>query len=464
MTIKSRAELEAHFKNGQRPSEEHFAELIASMLNKRDDQFHGRWKPGTAYHTGDVVIYARALWEVSDDGSGGELEICSEEPPGPDNGDWHLLVIPIADDDWFLVDLEADETSGDAEEGDQEPVPATMHANLRVVRVGIGTDAPLAYLDVLDPERGRLLFDGCERPGPVLRIVRLDGEEAQHYLAAWLEQRASLVTDAPEGFALRAGDRHERFCERSEGEEGPPLVAVKLDGKVGIGTGEPYARLEVTNGKSGRFLFNLDRKVNPALGIVNLRPGCRENYVASGVDNDVAIFVTDSDFGFLFRAGGESGTDDHEIDINQGRDLVAILPDGKGKVGIGRQPGDYQLDVDGLARAYGFYVDTDEKSLTKVEPLCHVLHKLCELRPVSFEWHPSTELDSPGTRIGLVAHEVEDVFPEVVTTNHDRRKAVAYHALVPVLIKAVQEQASTIDALQARLEKLEERVAALETS
>ncbi len=463
MTIKSRKELEAHFKNGKRPAQEHFADLIWSMLNKRDDQFHGRWRAGIAYRTGDVVIYDRALWEVSDDGSGGERKICSKLPPDPDNDDWRSLVIPVEDEDWYLVDLEPD--ASPPEEGDQEePVPATMHANPRVVRVGIGTDQPEAYLDVLDPERGRLLFNGCERPGPMLRLVRLDTQDVQHYLAAWLEQRASLITDAPEGFALQAGDQHQDFCDRAGGEEGPPLVAVKLDGKVGIGTGEPYTRLEVTNGRSGRFLFNLDRKVNPALGIVNLRPGCRENYLASGVDNDVAIFVTDSECGFLFRAGGESGTDDHEIDINQGRDLVSIMPDGKGKVGIGRQPGDYQLDLDGLARAYGFYVDTDEKNLTDVEPLCSVVERLCQLRPVSFEWDASTDLDSPGRKIGLVAHEVEDIFPEVVTTNKNpRRKSVAYHALVPVLIKAVQEQARTIDRLQNRLEKLEERVAALET-
>lgn len=462
MKNKSRAELEAHFKQGRRPSEEHFAELIWSMLNKTDDQFHGRWKAGTTYRTGDVVIYARALWEVSDDGSGGELEICSQEPPGPDNGDWRMLVIPVEDEDWFLVDLESDEPPEEAEEADQEPVPATLHANPRVVRVGIGTDAPLAYLDVLDRERGRLLFDGCERPGPVLRVVRLDGEEAQHYLAAWLERRASLVTDAPEGFELRAGDRHEEFCQRSEGEEGPPLVAVKLDGRVGIGTGEPCARLEVTNQKSGRFLFNLERKVNPALGIVNLRPGSRENYLATGVDNLRAVFVTDSDYGFLFRAGGESGTDDHEIDINQGKKLVWILPDGKGKLGIGRQPGDYQLDLSGLARSYGYYVDSDEANLAEVEPLCHVLGKLCELLPKTFEWDVSTDVDSPGKKIGLVAHEVEEVFPEAVKTNNDGTQAVECSALVAVLVKAVQEQASTLDAMQTRLEELEERLAALE--
>ncbi len=467
MMLKSRTELEANFKNGMRPSQTHFAELITSTLNKRDDQFLGRWKAGTTYRTGDIVVYERALWEMTDDGLGNEQEICSHEPPDTASKDWRSLVIPVEDSDWFLVDIESETPPPEeVEQGAEDSLPATMHANPRVVRVGIGTDAPIAYLDVLDEDRGRLLFDGCERPGPVLRLVRLDSEEAQHYLAAWVERCASLVTDAPEGFTFHGGEPHEEFCERSDGEKGPPLVAIKLDGRVGVGTEEPRARLEVTNKKSGRFLFNLDRKVNPALGIVNLRPGCRENYLATGVDNDVAAFVTDSDRGFVFRAGGESGTDDHEIDINQGRELFWILPHGKGQLGVGRYPDDYQLDVNGLARSFGFYVDTDRKNLTAVEPLCQVLDKLCELRPVTFEWDASTELEDQGTKIGLVAHEVEEVFPEAVKTNSNNKnpfKAIAYHALVPVLVKAVQEQKSAVDRMQSRLDELEKRIAVLES-
>jgi hypothetical protein len=461
MRLKGRTELEASFKNGMRPSQTHFAELIESTLNMRDDQFLGRWKAGTTYRTGDIVVYERALWEMTDDGQGGVQEICSHEPPGPDVADWRSLVIPADDSDWFLVDIEAD--TPPTEGAEEQPLPATMHANPRVVRVGIGTDAPIAYLDVRDERRGRLLFDGCERPGPVLRLVRLDSEEAQHYLATWVERYAALVTDAPEGFAFRRGDPHEEFCAHSEGEAGPPLVAIKLDGRVGIGTEEPGARLEVTNEKGGRFLFNLDRKVNPALGIVNLRPGGRENYLATGVDNDFAAFVTDSDYGFVFRAGGESGTNDHEVDINQGKKLVWILPHGKGQLGIGRQPDDYQLDVDGIARAYGLYIDTDESHLTAVEPLGYVLDKLGELRPVTFEWDASTGLDAPGPKIGLIAHEVDDVFPEAVKTDGFGTKAVAYHALVPVLVKAVQEQQSAIDRMRSRLDDLQERIAALES-
>ncbi len=448
--LKTRKELEASFKNGMRPSQTQFAELILSLVNKRDDQFFGRWRSGTTYRPGDIVIWERALWEMVYD-----EEICSREPP--DEPYWRPLIVPSEDEDWFLVDLDEDD-SGKGVGSRADHPPATMHANPRVVRVGIGTEKPNAFLDVCDQDRGQMLFDGCERPGPVLQLVHLDCHEIQHYLAAWVEEYASFVTDAPEGFAFHAGDSHTEFCRRKRGEDDTPLVAIKLDGRVGIGTEDPGERLEVTNGKSGRFLFNLDCKVNPALSIVNLRPGYKVNYLATGVDNDVAAFVTDSEYGFLFRAGGEAGEDDHEVDINQGRELVSILPDGQGKVGIGRQPQDYQLDVHGLSRVHAIYVDTNERNLDEVEPIGEVMERLCELRPVTFEWDEATKLEDPGRKIGLVAHEVDDIFPEAVKTNNDRTKAIAYHSLVAVLVKAIQEQQADYRCLERRLKRLEEHL------
>ena len=467
MKLKGRTELKARFKNGMRPSQTHFEDLITSMLNQRDDQFLGRWQSGTTYRAGDIVIHKRAFWELTDgdgDGNGdGVREICALHPPGLDNPDWRSLVIPVEDSDWFLVDLsDAGLGSEQQQQTDDDPL-ATMHANPRVVRVGIGTDAPTAYLDLLDAGRGRLLFNGCKRPGAVLCLVDLDPEQAQHYLAAWVQNSAALVTDAPEGFALHAGQAYPAFCDNTDGEQDPPLMVVKLDGRVGIGTDAPRTHLEVTDNKSGRFSFNLDCKVNPALSIVNQRPGCRENYLVIGADNDVAALVTDSDYGFVFRAGAESGVNDSELDINQGRELLWILPQGRGKVGIGRQPENYQLDVNGVVRGFGFFVDTDERNLCVIKPLAPVLDKVCDLRPVSFEWAESTGLDEPGRKIGLVAHEVEDIFPEVVKTHADRSKALSQDALVPVLVKAIQEQQATIEGLQARLDQFEQRLAALES-
>jgi hypothetical protein len=68
-------------------------------------------------------------------------------------------------------------------------------------------------------------------------------------------------------------------------------------------------------------------------------------------------------------------------------------------------------------------------------------------------------------QIGVVAQELETVFPLMVDENADRdedgnllettTKGVKYSVFVPMLIKAIQEQQATITALTARITALE---------
>ena len=84
MTLKNRTELKSLFQNKSYLSASHFAELITSLLNKKDDQFYGVWKPGQTYQKGDVVYYEGALWEMK-----AEKEICAQDGQQPGkSADW----------------------------------------------------------------------------------------------------------------------------------------------------------------------------------------------------------------------------------------------------------------------------------------------------------------------------------------------------------------------------------------
>lgn len=50
--------------------------------------------------------------------------------------------------------------------------------------------------------------------------------------------------------------------------------------------------------------------------------------------------------------------------------------------------------------------------------------------------------------MGLIAQEVEEIVPEVVRTQTDGRKAVAYSSLIPLLIEALKEQQNKIVELE----------------
>jgi len=60
-----------------------------------------------------------------------------------------------------------------------------------------------------------------------------------------------------------------------------------------------------------------------------------------------------------------------------------------------------------------------------------------------FQWKESGE-----SAIGVIAQEVEEVFPEVVHVNEDGLKTVSYGNLVAVLIEAVKELRQEVKELK----------------
>ena len=78
--------------------------------------------------------------------------------------------------------------------------------------------------------------------------------------------------------------------------------------------------------------------------------------------------------------------------------------------------------------------------------------KINQLRGVTWEWKddaPEEAKEQPG--MGVIAQEVERVFPDLVETDEQGLKKVNYEGLIAPLIEAVKE-------LDARLRALEERM------
>ncbi len=113
------------------------------------------------------------------------------------------------------------------------------------------------------------------------------------------------------------------------------------------------------------------------------------------------------------------------------------------------------------------FVPSDARLKTNITPLTHVLEKLEQLRGVSFEWNEAAASltgHTPGQRdIGVIAQEIDAIFPELVTTwGTEGYKAVAYEKLTSVLIAAAKELKAATDAQQQHIVALEARLAALE--
>jgi len=110
-----------------------------------------------------------------------------------------------------------------------------------------------------------------------------------------------------------------------------------------------------------------------------------------------------------------------------------------------------------------FFVPTssgsDVRMKTSIRRLDRVLDKLDSVRGVAFNWaeSPQTPVDVTGRPgIGVIAQEVEEVFPELVSAYGDHGyKAVDYSGLSGVLIEAAKELRAENETLRSRIEALE---------
>ena len=82
---------------------------------------------------------------------------------------------------------------------------------------------------------------------------------------------------------------------------------------------------------------------------------------------------------------------------------------------------------------------------------------MLRLRPVSWRWKDHPER---GQQLGLVAQEVEPVLPELVSTAKDAEhiKGLNYTGLLPVLVKAMQEQQQQLEQYRTQLAQQQSQI------
>ncbi len=221
--------------------------------------------------------------------------------------------------------------------------------------------------------------------------------------------------------------------------------------RVGIGISAPSVPLHV------RPLGNYDEKIRVE------DTGSNEwNYIAfydsgtrkwfAGQDN-VGSFVIGRE------AGGGTYTRDFGITASDNVGVGTTTPAVKFQVF-----GDIRVGTSGtngcLQRFSGAVIvgtcASDSRLKTNIHPLRSVLKEFLQLNPVHYSWNEIAEkelgMSTKTKELGLLAQEVEKVFPELVTVDEKGYKRVDFTALQFYSIKAIQEQQRQIEELRNLLE------------
>ena len=141
------------------------------------------------------------------------------------------------------------------------------------------------------------------------------------------------------------------------------------------------------------------------------------------------------------------------LSYNTSSGVVAYTTGSLGGGGGGAFPFSGSAEITGSLSVTGsaFVTSLTETSALRfkenIEDMSDELSNVYKLRPVDFDWKENGEGDK-----GLIAEEVNLIYPEFVTLNTDgTMQGIKYSKLISVLIKSVQELKDEVDSLKSQI-------------
>lgn len=265
-------------------------------------------------------------------------------------------------------------------------VSNSAHLATQSGSVGIGTTNPSEKLTL----NGDLGFIGGDRSikGNSTGRLNIYNNTSGSNSLAWIEMWGDHASRAGE---LTLGGAYISFRTGSTTSfSGTEQMTITADGKVGMGTTTPNAKLHL-NDTSG---------------------------------NDVIV---------RFQFSGNTG---FRFDSNRG---VAI--------GSNSVPPDNGLHVQSEVQAAAYYYTSDIRQKENIKPLENSLDGILKLNGISYTLKTNGEKS-----LGFSAQEVREIFPDAVKENSEGMLSINGSALIAPLVEAVKEQNARIDTLERELE------------
>ena len=225
-----------------------------------------------------------------------------------------------------------------------------------------------------------------------------------------------------------------------------------MTGRVGIGTFTPQASLQVAagaimpavgNGPNAGIQFPSD----PGGGAFD--EAFIRYFVQSGETTKLLIGINnDADDTLGFHQAGAERMTIRNANVGIGTtaptDKLHVIGD---------------LRITGVARKPGggsWTSSSDMRLKKKLTTLTHALERLLELRGVQFEWKEPEKMGNlSGPQTGLIAQEVEKVFPEWVSSDPEGYKELTIRGFEALAIEALRELKDEIEEMKKRLAKIE---------
>ncbi len=111
------------------------------------------------------------------------------------------------------------------------------------------------------------------------------------------------------------------------------------------------------------------------------------------------------------------------------------------------------------ARANGWYMFSDARLKTNLKEIDKPIEKLEAIHGYYFNWKDG---EDQSLQVGVLAQEIEEVLPEIVSTDAEGYKSVDYSKITALLIEVNKQQQEINKKLEKQNQQLNERLERLE--
>lgn len=156
-------------------------------------------------------------------------------------------------------------------------------------------------------------------------------------------------------------------------------------------------------------------------------------------------------------AAGKDNLGNHQADANLKMSTYSISNDGLTGKGLSFDLSGNGMFAQDVTINGNFFTPSDYRLKTQITTLTRVLEKINQIRGVKFTYKDEHKYAS-GLKIGVIAQELQKVYPEMVTTGKDGYLKVDYTQLTGMLIQAVKEQQEELVEIKLQLKKQQEQI------
>ena len=176
-------------------------------------------------------------------------------------------------------------------------------------------------------------------------------------------------------------------------------------------------------------------------------------WASSGAKNgyDGIAFDGGGDVAIMFDSAGNGG---FYRQANSRWIMYHLIGNNCTGFGTSTTSSSYQMYVAGAIYATGDIVgSSDERLKTEIKTIPNALDKVLQLRGVTYKWKEKQEENNiTETRMGVIAQEILDIVPEVVTHDVENdRYGVSYGHITGLLIEAIKQQQEQINELKKEI-------------